>query len=143
MTKYEQLDFKERFYRVNGLIQLIPLMAYFIFLFIKAFISSVGKTTLFLLGCNDLGASAWKAEVQFSNFSEARDNMLKDGDHEPSLSGLPSYRVQDNPEYAALFPEAKKVQGAFIGHADAERATDAPAPASTPKWANRVASPRK
>ena len=69
--------------------------------------------------------------------------MLKDGDHETSLSGLPSYRVQDNPEYTALFPEAKQVHGAFISHDDAERATDAPAPASTPKWANRVASPRK
>jgi hypothetical protein len=56
---------------------------------------------------------------------------------------LPSYRVEDNPEYAALFPEAKKVHGAFISHTDAERETDAPAPASTPKWANRVASPRK
>jgi hypothetical protein len=56
---------------------------------------------------------------------------------------LPSYRVQDNPEYTALFPEAKQVHGAFISHDDAERATDAPAPASTPKWANRVASPRK
>lgn len=143
MTKYEQLDFKERFYRVNGLIQLIPLMAYFIYLLIKAFFSSVGNTALYLLGCKGLGASEWKADVQFSNFSEARDNMLKDGDHETSLSGLPSYRVQDNPEYTALFPEAKQVHGAFISHDDAERATDAPAPASTPKWANRVASPRK
>jgi DNA-directed RNA polymerase II subunit RPB7 len=112
-------------------------------LFIKVFFSSVGNTALYLLGCKNLGASEWKADVQFNNFSEARDNMEKDGDHENSLSGLPSYRVEDNPEYAALFPEAKKVHGAFISHTDAERETDAPAPASTPKWANRVASPRK
>ena len=95
----------------------------FIYLLIKAFFSSVGNTALYLLGCKGLGASEWKADVQFSNFSEARDNMLKDGDHETSLSGLPSYRVQDNPEYTALFPEAKQVHGAFISHDDAERAT--------------------
>jgi DNA-directed RNA polymerase II subunit RPB7 len=113
MTKYEQLDFKERFYRVNGLIQLIAFVGYLLFLFIKALLSGLGKTTLYLLGCQNFGESEWKADVQFNDFSEVRDNAIKGGDDKVSLSGLPSYRVQDNPEYSALFPESRKVDGAF------------------------------
>lgn len=108
MTKYEQLDFQERFYRVNGLIQIIPLIVYFVYVFVKSVLQGVGRTTLQLLGCVQCLESSWRANVQFHTFSAVRDNALKkDGAVDEVLSGLPSYRVQDNPEYATLFPEAK------------------------------------
>ena len=111
MTKYEQLDFHERFYRVNGLIQIIPLIAYFVYLFVKSVLGVLGRTVLHVMGCAQCLESDWSAEVQFNTFSRVRDNALKkDGAVDEVLSGLPSYRVQDNPEYAALFPEAKVLE---------------------------------
>ena len=113
MTQYAQFDFQERFYRVNGLIQLIPLMMYFVYLTTKAVLGGVGTTLLYMLGCARCVRDEWRADVQYANFSDARDKAPTTDDPDEMagmLAGLPSYRVQDNPEYASLFPEASNIE---------------------------------
>lgn len=47
----------------------------------------------------------------FHNFTTVRDNMYKNDESvDGVLSGLPSYRVHDNPEYVNLFPEARRFE---------------------------------
>ena len=100
MTQYAQFDFQERFYRVNGLIQLIPLMMYFVYLTTKAVLGGVGTALLYMLGCARCVRDEWRADVQYANFSDARDKAPTTDDPDEMagmLAGLPSYRVQDNP----------------------------------------------
>ena len=115
MTQYAQFDFQERFYRVNGLIQVIPLMMYFVYLTTKGVLSGLGTTVLYMLGCARCVRDEWRADVQYNNFSDARDKMASDDpdDVDGMLAGLPSYRVRDNPEYASLFPEASNIENRF------------------------------
>ena len=120
MTKYEQLDIEARFYRVNGLIQLAPLMAYTLYLLVKTLFLTIGSTLLLLLGCSHILKGDWSATVQYHRFTAARNKLLNEESFDDdALAGLPSYRVQDNPEYASLFPEAKKLEklGAQVGKA--------------------------
>ena len=67
----------------------------------------------FLCGCARCVRDEWKADVQYANFSDARDKAPTTDDPDEvagMLAGLPSYRVQDNPEYASLFPEASNIE---------------------------------
>jgi len=119
MTKYQQLDIEARFYRANGLIQLIPLTAYTLYLIVKAILQTVGYSALMLLGCSKYLNDEWTAPVQFNSFTTAREKLLNnEAFADDALAGLPSYRVQDNPEYAALFPEAKRLENAIDGDDD-------------------------
>ena len=121
MTKYEQLDLETRFHRATGFIQLIPLMAYALYLTVKQVLKTVGYSTVTVLGCSKYFTDEWEAPVQFNSFTKARQKQLNnDGFADDALSGLPSYRVQDNPEYAALFPEVKKFERSKTGDDDDE-----------------------
>jgi DNA-directed RNA polymerase II subunit RPB7 len=109
IEKYDQMDFEQRFHRANGLIQVIPLIAYFFYLMVKTVAVKVGKSALAFFDAT--ADRRWKAEIQFTNFSFARSKSIENEHDDETLYGLHSYRVQDNPEYAALFPEALTLEG--------------------------------
>ena len=88
-------------------------MMYFVYLTTKAVLGGVGTTLLYMLGCARCVRDEWRADVQYANFSDARDKAPTTDDPDDMagmLAGLPSYRVQDNPEYASLFPEVSNIE---------------------------------
>jgi hypothetical protein len=83
---------------------------YFFYLLVKTFIRALGKTALFMLGCSGFVESAWKAPVQFNSFTVAKQKQIEGERDDETLSGLVSYRVHDNTEYSALFPESANAE---------------------------------
>ena len=110
IDRYSQIDIDQRIRRLNGFIQILPFFMYCFYLLMKTFLRALGKTALFMLGCSRFVESAWKAPVQFNSFTVAKQKQIEGERDDETLSGLVSYRVHDNPEYSALFPESANAE---------------------------------
>lgn len=102
--KPDQFDFMARLVRANALLPFTCFILLTVSLFLEEFISIIWSS---------LAAMCFEREEKvddvapFSTLSMPGDARYEDPATDPShkLSGLRSYRIEDNPEYMMLFPE--------------------------------------
>ena len=106
-----QFDFKARLVRANALVPFCT----FIIVTVALFFARLTEQIASLFGNACVGEEKVDEVPPFSDLifpGDSRyDEPLKEGEMNNKLSGLRSYRLEDNPKYMKLFPEVLSADG--------------------------------